>query len=83
MSRFLEDLREFCLQQGYCVYSIGEVKDGGDAEEITVVPGNACQNGYSVAKLFTVTAVGLLYDLGEISPQDRVVELLGSACPST
>lgn len=82
MSQFLEDLKAFCLQNDYRVYSIGEIKDGGAAEQIDVVPGNACQNGYSVAKLFTVTAIGLLYDQGEISPRDRVVELLGSACPA-
>ncbi len=82
MSKFLEDLKAFCLKKGYCVYSIGEVKDGGEAEEITVTPGNACQNGYSLAKLFTVTAVGLLYDRGEITPQDRVVDVLGGDCPA-
>ena len=81
MSKFLEDLKAFCLQNDYRVYSIGEIKDGGAAEEIAVVPGNACQNGYSVAKLFTVTGIGLLYDRGRIAPQDRVVDLLGSDCP--
>ena len=81
MSQFLEDLKAFCLKNEYCVYSIGEVKDGGEAEEIAVVAGNACQNGYSIAKLFTVTAVGLLYDRGQISPQDRVIDVLGEDCP--
>ena len=81
MSRFLEDLKSFCLQKGYCVYSIGEIKNGGKAEEVSVIPGNPCQNGYSIAKLFTVTAIGLLYDRGEITPQDRVVDILGDECP--
>ncbi len=81
MSKFLEDIKAFCLKNDYCVYSIGEIKDGGEAEEITVTEANVCQNGYSVAKAFTVTAIGLLYDRGKITPQDKVVDLLGSDCP--
>ncbi|HBL40731.1 MAG TPA: hypothetical protein DDY98_03845 [Ruminococcaceae bacterium] len=82
MSKFLEDVKAFCLENNYCVYSIGEIKNGGEAEEITVIEANACQNGYSMAKAFTTTAIGLLYDRGKIKMQDKVVDLLKGDCPS-
>ena len=35
-------------------------------------PCSNCHNGYSVAKLFIATAVGLLWDEGRLSPDDPV-----------
>lgn len=40
----------------------------------TFQPCSICHNGYSVAKVFTATAVGLLFDGGLISPDDRIAD---------
>ncbi|NLE12948.1 MAG: beta-lactamase family protein [Clostridiales bacterium] len=37
---------------------------------------SACQNVYSVAKTFTMTALGLLYDRGLLSPDEKVCDIL-------
>ena len=47
----------------------------------TVVPANPCCNGYSVAKAFTVLAVGILVDRGLLSPQTRVADVLAHRLP--
>lgn len=77
MSDFLRAAEAFIKEKNYNIYSIAEICDGGEAESVCINPANACQNSYSVAKVFTVTAIGLLYDRGLISPEDFVTELLG------
>ena len=47
-----------------------------------MIPTNACQNSYSVAKAFVVTAIGILYDRGLIKPEDRITEILREECPA-
>ena len=47
-----------------------------------VVPANPCCNCYSVAKVFTVTAVGMLCDRGLLSPETPMVEVLGEYLPA-
>lgn len=46
-----------------------------------VVPANPCCNGYSVSKAFTVTAVGMLYDQGLLTPQTRLLDVLTDNLP--
>ncbi len=76
MSRFLVDLSEAIKQQGLNIYSIAEIKGDGDVEEMQLQPASACQNSYSVAKAFCVTAVGMLYDRGMLSTDDLVCDIL-------
>ena len=47
----------------------------------TIVPANPCCNCYSVAKAFTVTAVGMLADRGLLTPQTRVVDIFPDTLP--
>ena len=83
MSRFLEDLAQFCRDIGANVYDIGVVENGGyEAERMMVHEANDCTNIYSVAKAFTVTGVGLLVDRGLLSVEERVCDVLGALCPA-
>ncbi len=77
MSDVLRATEEFIKENNYNIYSIAEICDGGEVQSVCVNPANACQNSYSVAKVFTVTAIGLLFDRGLLSPDDFVIELLG------
>lgn len=62
------------------LYSITEIKDGcADVRYIT--PASACHNSYSVAKAFTVTALGMLFDEGKLSPEERVFDILRDSFP--
>ncbi len=81
MSKFLEDFKKFILENKENIYSIGEYKIGGDAEEAEIQQSNACNNIYSVAKVFTVTAVGMLVDMGLLETHELVPEILGGECP--
>ena len=47
----------------------------------SIVPANPCCNCYSVAKAFTVTAIGLLYDRGLLTPDTLVTEVLSDFLP--
>ena len=45
------------------------------------VPANPCCNCYSIAKAFTVTAIGMLYDKGLLTPKTRIADILGDKIP--
>lgn len=64
------------------VYFIAEGTREGEIRVQKAVAANPCCNGYSVAKAFSVTAVGLLYDKGLLTPETRVYDLLSDAFPS-
>jgi len=80
MSVFLHDFEVFLRKRGARVFSVAEICDGRE-EILHLEAGNRCQDVYSVAKAFAVTAVGLLYDRGLLSPQERVCDILGELCP--
>lgn len=77
MSKFLEDLKKFLDTQPFGFTSISEVYDNGEPETITDIPANPCQNVYSVAKFFTMTAIGILYDRGIVKPEDKLLDIIG------
>lgn len=81
MSRFLDDLAALIRKKHYPIYRIAEIRRGEEPHAISLVPANACQNSYSVAKSFTVCALGLLYDRGMLRPEDRITDILGPLCP--
>ena len=70
------------LESGRNVYFIAEGDRDYNIRLEHHVPANPCCNCYSVAKAFTVTAVGMLYDKGLLKPEMRVVDILGDKIPA-
>ncbi len=82
MSSFTEKLKEHIKEKNYPVFSFAISRDGEEIEAIPVNGPLCCHDSYSVAKLFTVTAIGILYDEGKISPDDKIIKLLGDEVSS-
>ena len=61
MNRFLEAFREEIEKRKANVFAAAEYC-GGKLEAMQLVRTNPCQNVYSVAKAYVVTAVGLAVD---------------------
>lgn len=80
MSELLNYAVEQAKALGGTFYKITEIKNG-KAETVTLNPANACQNSYSVAKAFTTTAIGLLWDDGLISTDERIVDIFADELP--
>ncbi len=81
MSRFIDEFSALVEGEGFNVFRVAEIKDGVLSEHI-FTPTCAALDCYSVAKAFVVTALGFLYDDGLLSPDDKIVELLGDLCPA-
>lgn len=62
------------------VYSVSVMDESG-INECRVNPADLCTNSYSVAKAFTMTAVGMLWDAGKISVEDRITDILDGDFP--
>lgn len=78
MQNFLSDMKAFLKEKDYNVYSFAAVK-GTDAPcSIEVNGANPCQDSYSVAKAFTVTALAILCDRGLLSYDEYVIDVLKS-----
>ena len=76
MNRFLAAFEEFMRTQPFRIFGISEMKPGGEISTWVQTEANFCQNVYSVAKTFTMTAVGLLWDRGLLSLDETVVGIL-------
>lgn len=83
MSQFL-DTFETCIQQhNINIFRVGEM-NGDCVEHVRCfMQNNPCQNVYSVAKAFTVTAVGLLADKGRLSVDEIITDVLEEEIPKT
>ena len=56
------------------MYSVS-VWENGQVSSLQVMPANKTNNIYSVSKLFTVTALGFLYDEGKFLPSEKIVDI--------
>lgn len=81
MSRFLEDFAKFIRDHDGRVFTIAEITGDNDPEKIEIQENNACQNVYSVSKIYTVTAIGILCDRGLLRTDNTVTEILKDECP--
>lgn len=80
MSEILKKMSETARANSLCVYSICEIKDGR-SETVNIVPSSNCHNCYSVAKVFAVTAIGMLEDRGLLHTDDLVYPLFRDQFP--
>lgn len=81
MSTFLNDFEKFIKENKGRVFSIAEMIGDEDPEKIDIKENNACQNIYSVSKIYTVTAIGILCDRGLLRVDETVTDILGDECP--
>ena len=77
----LEQIALFVKARGWNVYDLAMIRHG-KAECLQLQPCNRCNDSYSVAKAFTMTAVGMLWDEGRLSLDGRLTGLLGAFLPT-
>ena len=70
-TNLLQTLAKLAKEEGLPVYRISVYDENGLATE-TVNASNPCQNCYSVAKVYCVTAIGMLFDEGKIQVSDTI-----------
>ena len=73
MSTFLQDFAAFAKANGYHIFRVTEILQG-ESETLELHPVPRCQNSYSVAKVFVVTALGMLWDRGLLRTDDRITD---------
>ena len=83
MSKFLADFSEFMKQQPFEIIRYSQVLNDGEIETFIGTKANPCQNTYSVAKTFTATAIGILFDQGKLTVDEKVTDILADELPET
>lgn len=81
MSAFLNDFAAYIRENGYNVFSIAEIC-GDTAEQMQLARTNRCQDSYSVAKAFVVTALGFLFEEGKLSTDEKIVDIFPEYTPA-
>jgi len=81
MSPFLQACGAFIDAQPFEIIRLSEVYCGGAIGTIERTRVSACQNVYSVAKTFTMTALGLLFDRGLLRLDEKVCDILKDELP--
>ena len=82
MSKFLDECVELLKEQPFAITRISEYKDG-KIETAECTPDNPCQNVYSVAKTFTMTAIGLLYDKKLLTLDEKICDIFADELPES
>ena len=78
----LKKYKEKAIENNLNIYFIAQGDKNYQIEKEVVVPANPTCNCYSVAKAFTVLAIGMLYDRGLIKLDDLLVNILSKYLPS-
>lgn len=72
--KYTEKIIDFAKNNANGMYWISVVEDGVKTTE-QISPSNKTNNSYSVAKIFTVTAIGMLVDEKKLSTEEKVVDI--------
>lgn len=83
MSAFLDELVAFLNKQPNDLIRVSVVCGDEDPETHEFINTNRCQDVYSCAKAFTMTAIGLLYDKGLLLPESKVCDILKKYIPES
>ena len=82
-SQFLEECAAFAKERSLNVIRVSEARGGGEILTAEIMPASPCQDVYSVAKTFTMTAIGLLYDKGLLRTDEKVCDILSDELPES
>ena len=77
----IDKIKQIILNQKLNAYFICEGNSKYEIKKEVINPANPTCNCYSVAKAFTVTAIGMLYDKGLLTPQTLLKDILKSYLP--
>lgn len=77
----LEKLVQTAAAERLNIYTIAAMDHTGLQQE-RIQPADSCTNSYSVAKTFTMTAVGMLWDRRQIRVDDKVYDILQEEFPN-
>ena len=75
-------LKQFILDNNFNTYFICEADANYNIKLTSINPSNPTCNCYSVAKAFTVTAIGILYDRGLVTPSTLLTDILKKYLPT-
>lgn len=76
----INELAEKAKEYGLNIYSIA-VMDGDGIRTVQLQPANRCNNSYSVAKAFTMTAIGMLWDKKALRVEDKIYDIFSGEFP--
>lgn len=76
----MKDLIQKIEQNQFHIYSLA-VMDVSGIQEQRIHPADLATNSYSVAKAFTMTAIGMLWDQGRIRVEDKVYDIFSEEFP--
>ena len=76
MRQFLKDFAAFMEEQPFKIIRLSEVQGDGEIETWEMQEANPCQDTYSVSKTFVMTGIGLLWDRGLISLDEKLTDIL-------
>ena len=80
MSKFLKDLEQFTDTLPFDIIRATEIHNG-ISETLEYTQANPCQNTYSVAKLFTATAIGMLCDRKVLRLDEKICDIFSDELP--
>ena len=83
LSPFLKNCAAFAKENAPNVIRVSEAYGDGEINTLELMPVSPCQDVYSVAKTFTMTGVGLLYDKGLLRLDEKVCDILSDELPDS
>ena len=81
MERFLDAFENHIRERNINIYRVSVVHGTEAPVTREFVPCNPCQNSYSCAKMFTLTALGMLWDEGRLNLEEKLVDILAPLLP--
>ena len=78
----IDKIAEMAKAEDLNIYTIASIDENGH-NQLRIHPANATNNSYSVAKAFTVTAIGMLWDKKLLNVDDKVFDLFEADFPES
>lgn len=83
LSPFLTELGSFIRAHALPIIRVSQAYRNESIETLECMHISPCQDVYSVAKTFTMTAVGLLFDQGKLRLDEKVCDILSDDLPES
>lgn len=82
MNQILNLVYDTAVKENWNLYDMAVLSQDGE-EHIEILKANPCNDSYSVAKLFTLTALGMLWDEKKLSLDEKIRDIFSDEFPQT